>query len=73
MRCATSLDEFTIGQYVRVAAGLGCYQPGTVGDITRTKVVVLYDDCERVGFHRPDEIVLGELPVGQLELFGAGS
>lgn len=52
-----SLGEFTIGQRVCVAVGFGCWQHGTVGDITRTKIVVLYDDSERVGFHRPDEIV----------------
>lgn len=56
MHCVTSLDEFTVGQRVLVVAGLGCYRRGLVGDITRTKVVVLYDDSDRVGFHRPDEI-----------------
>lgn len=73
MHCAAALDEFTIGQHVLVVVGLGCYQGGTVGDITRTKIVVLYDDSERVGFHRPDEIVLAQPPGGQLALFGVGA
>ena len=73
MQCAATLDEFTIGQHVLVVVGLGCYQGGTVGDITGTKIVVLYDDSERVGFHRPDEIVLEELRGGQLALFGVGA
>lgn len=73
MHCAAALDEFTIGQHVLVVAGLGCYRRGLVGDITRTKVVVLDDASERVGFHRPDEIVLEQLPGGQLALFGVGA
>lgn len=67
--CATSLDEFTIGQHVKVVVGLGCVKPGVVGDITNTKVVVLFDDggC---GFYRPYAVMPGPLAPTQGELFG---
>lgn len=67
--CATSLDEFTVGQHVKVVVGMGCVKPGVVGDITNTKVVVLFDDggC---GFYRPYEVMPGPLVPVQGALFG---
>ncbi|MGA5542721.1 hypothetical protein ACPCIR_12790 [Mycobacterium sp. NPDC051198] len=67
--CATSLDEFTVHQRVRVVVGLGCTKPGVVADITPNNVDVQFDDGTS-GLYRPYEVMPGPLPAGQLELFG---
>ncbi|AWY04136.1 hypothetical protein SILVAFIGHTER_55 [Mycobacterium phage Silvafighter] len=66
-RCATSLDEFTAGQHVKVVVGMGCVKPGVVEHVGPNKVEVVFDGGR--GLYRPYELIPGALPVGQLDLF----
>lgn len=66
--CATSLDEFSIGQHVKVVLGPGAMKSGVVADITSNEVEVQFGDGAS-GLYRPYEVMPGLLPVGQLELF----
>lgn len=65
---ATSLDEFSIGQHVKVVLGPGSVKPGVVVDITPNQLNVQFSDGAS-GLYRPYEVMPGLLPVGQLELF----
>lgn len=66
--CATSLDEFSIGQHVKVVLGPGDVKSGVVADITANHVNVQFSDGAS-GLYRPYEVMPGLVPVGQLELF----
>ena len=66
--CATSLNEFTIGQHVGVVVGRGCVKPGLVVGITNNHIEVRFQDGE-LGLHRFYEVQPGPRPVGQLEMF----
>lgn len=67
-RCATSLDEFTVGQRVEVVVGRGCVKPGLVIAITNNHIEVRFGDGQ-AGLHRPYEVMPGPRPTGQLEMF----
>lgn len=66
--CATSLDEFSIGQHVKVVLGPGTVKSGVVADITLNHVKVQFG-AGASGLYRPYEVMPGLLPIGQLELF----
>ncbi|WP_454231366.1 hypothetical protein [Mycolicibacterium fortuitum] len=66
--CATSLDEFSIDQHVKVVLGPGTVKSGVIADITPNHVNVKFGDGAS-GLYRPYEVMPGLLPIGQLELF----
>ncbi len=66
--CATSLEEFSIGQHVKVVRGPGTVKSGVVAHITLNHVKVQFSDGDS-GLYRPHKVMPGLLPVGQLELF----
>lgn len=66
--CATSLDEFTIGQDVKIVVGMGCLKSGVVEHVGPNDVEVKFPGGR--GLYRPYELIPGPLPAGQLELFG---
>ncbi|GFG83367.1 hypothetical protein [Mycolicibacter algericus] len=74
MRCATSLDQLTVGQRVDVAdLAAGRMRPAVVTVLQPPDhVEVRYEDGS-TALHRSSAIVPGPLPPGQLALFGVGA
>lgn len=75
MRCATSLDQLTVGQHVEVAdLAAGRMRPAVVTALSPPDhLEVRHDDDGSTGLVRPSAVVPGDLPAGQLALFGGAA